>query len=106
MTDGQSVCLGIKHPSGAYDQIFINVRQLRVELIAPTVLVIISRQVPHRKHRSYVRLCCERYLATAAVYRIIALQWVYTPQHQTNQNELSYVPHSVTRQLRVLRGQR
>jgi hypothetical protein len=21
-TDGQSVCLGIKHPSGAYDQIF------------------------------------------------------------------------------------
>jgi hypothetical protein len=24
------VCLGIKHPSGAYDQIFITVRQLRV----------------------------------------------------------------------------
>jgi hypothetical protein len=24
------VCLGVKHPSGAYDQIFITVRQLRV----------------------------------------------------------------------------
>jgi hypothetical protein len=24
------VCLGIKHPSGAYDQIFITVRQLHV----------------------------------------------------------------------------
>jgi hypothetical protein len=22
-TDGQSVCLGVKHPSGAYDQIYI-----------------------------------------------------------------------------------
>jgi hypothetical protein len=30
MTDGQSACLGIKHPSGAYDQIFITVRQFRV----------------------------------------------------------------------------
>jgi hypothetical protein len=30
-TDGQSASLfGIKHPSGAYDQIFITVRQLRV----------------------------------------------------------------------------
>jgi hypothetical protein len=26
----RSFCLGIKHPSGAYDQIFITVRQLRV----------------------------------------------------------------------------
>jgi hypothetical protein len=30
-TDGQwPFCLGIKHPSGDYDQIFITVRQLRV----------------------------------------------------------------------------
>jgi hypothetical protein len=29
-TDSRSVCLRIKHPSGAYDQIFITGRQLRV----------------------------------------------------------------------------
>jgi hypothetical protein len=29
-TDGQSASLVIKHPSGAYDQIFITVRQFRV----------------------------------------------------------------------------
>jgi hypothetical protein len=28
-----------------------------------------------------LRICCKRYLATAAVYRFTALEWLYTPQH-------------------------
>jgi hypothetical protein len=28
MTDSQSTCLGVRHPSGAHDQIYITVRQL------------------------------------------------------------------------------
>jgi hypothetical protein len=32
------VCLGVKHPSGAYDEIFINVRQLRVFWCGPVSL--------------------------------------------------------------------
>jgi hypothetical protein len=62
-TVSRPVCLGIKHPYGAYDQIFITVKTvagllmwgaLSAERTAAglrTVLLVTSRYNPHRKHR-------------------------------------------------------
>jgi hypothetical protein len=48
-TVSRPVCLGVKHPSGAYDQIFIIVRQLRVCWCGELSLM---------RERVYVYNCC------------------------------------------------
>jgi hypothetical protein len=98
-----------------------------------SVLLITTRHGPHRKHRSSivaymsvaaetclpnrcletgciaqffyccVRVCCGRYLATAATYTVTAYQRVYTPQcHYARDNNITYQLRYVLRYSRVL----
>jgi hypothetical protein len=89
-TVSRPICLGIKHPSGAYDQIFITVRQLRVcwcgalSLTRTGLSIMISARPhrnlvpcynisyrPHRKQFFYccIRVCCCRNVFTELLPR-------------------------------------
>jgi hypothetical protein len=94
----QPVCLGIKHPSGAYYQIFVTVRQLRVSrcralsltkgrVCRLQVLVVLARAVivGSESHgtRNHILLPQIRDFPFCHLLRLAGLRWKYStrPPH-------------------------
>jgi hypothetical protein len=89
-TEGRSVCLGIKNPSGAYDQILITVRQLRVcwrgalsltrgricrlQLLLALASAVIFRSESHGT-RDHILLSQIRDFPFRRLQRLAGIQW-------------------------------
>jgi hypothetical protein len=94
----RSVYLGIKHPSGAHDQIFITVRELRVcwcgalsltkglacrlQLLLALASAVILRPSPVGLATIFHCLICETsFLSPPATRRLAGLRWRYSTPH-------------------------